>query len=393
MGLTTRKVSAVIPCLNEEESLGICIEKALACFEALGVEGEVVVGDNGSTDRSIEIAEGLGARVAHQSIRGYGAALMAAIEAAEGEFILMADADDSYDWSNLRPFIEKLEAGHDLVMGNRFAGGIEPGAMPFLHYWVGNPFLSTLARLVHNAPIRDFHCGQRGFTKEAFERMKLKTPGMEFATEMVVMAARHGMKVCEVPVKLYPDKRTRPPHLRTFRDGWRHLHFIMTYAPNYLYLLPGALAFLLGVLLQGALWRGPITVAGHYVGIHWLALGVVLTIVGFNIVNLGLLARVSLGRTASYGDALAIWLKRHYRVELGLVIGLLVFLAGFLVDCHLTYRWFTRPETMSATVHVAFVATSAIAVGVTQIFSSFLLGMLLQDWTVKLEAPIPSKES
>ena len=218
-GVTTSRVSAIIPCLDEEETLGICIRKVLSAFAELGIDGEVVVGDNGSSDNSVRIAEELGARVVHQPIRGYGAALRAAIEAANGDYLIMADADDSYDWSQIRPFIEKLDNGADFVIGNRFKGGIMPGAMPPLHKYFGNPVLSFISRLFFHVPIGDFHCGMRSFTRKAYNRMHLQTSGMDFATEMIVRAAQAGLKIEEIPIKLYPDKRSRPSHLRSFRDG------------------------------------------------------------------------------------------------------------------------------------------------------------------------------
>src|SRR3954471_13477847 len=246
-------VSAVIPCLNEEQTLAICIQKAFQAFRELGVAGEVIVADNGSTDRSVEIATNLGARVVHERRKGYGAALLRGIHESRGEIILMADADDSYDWSAIAPFVRKIREGYDLVMGNRFQGGIEPGAMPPLHRYFGNPVLSLVARVAFRSAIGDFHCGMRAFTRAAFDRMQLRTTGMEFATEMVANAAHQNLRIGEIPVVLHPDKRTRPPHLRSFRDGWRHLRFILTYAPDHLYLIPGAMMLMAGLALQATL--------------------------------------------------------------------------------------------------------------------------------------------
>jgi glycosyltransferase involved in cell wall biosynthesis len=372
------KVSAVIPCLNEEETLGICINKAWRCLKKLGVKGEVVVGDNGSTDRSVEIAESLGARVVHQLTKGYGAALTAGIEAAEGDIIIMADADDSYDWSSMGPFVEKIEEGYDFVMGNRFKGGIRPGAMPFLHRYLGNPVLSTLARIFYRAPVGDFHCGMRAFTKEAYQKMKPRTTGMEFATEMVVNSARSQLRITEIPTVLYPDKRTRPPHLRSFRDGWRHLRFIMTYAPNYLYLVPGAFLLILGVILQIALIGGPIHPLGHYVGIHFLALGSLMSLVGFNVINLGLLAKVIVAQQyPNLKQGIVKWLLNYFTLEAGLFTGAILVLAGVIIDVALLWRWLYVGGQMVDTVHLAFVATSAIVIGGNAIFNSFLLNMFI----------------
>src|ERR1051325_447175 len=234
------EVSVVMPCLNEAETLQVCIEKAQASLRELGVAGEVIVADNGSTDGSQEIAERLGARVIPVAAKGYGNALMGGILAARGTYVIMGDADDSYDFANLRPFLDKLRQGCDLVMGNRFQGGIKPGAMPPLHKYLGNPILTGIGRLLFHSPCGDFHCGLRGFDKEAVGGMELRTTGMEFASEMVVKATLHGMRITEVPTTLSPDGRSRPPHLRSWRDGWRHLRFLLLYSPRWLFLYPGA---------------------------------------------------------------------------------------------------------------------------------------------------------
>ena len=237
-------ISIVMPCLNEAETLAICIRKALAAIAATGVPGEVVIADNGSTDGSLAIAADEGARVVNVPIRGYGAALFAGFEAAHGKYILMADADDSYDFGHLTRFLAALDAGADLVVGNRFRGGIKPGAMPFLHRYLGNPVLSYLGRLLFRIPVSDFHCGIRGFRKDAMLRVNLRTTGMEFASEMIVKSSLMGLKISEVPTTLSPDGRTRAPHLRTWRDGWRHLRFLLLYSPRWLFLYPGLAATL-----------------------------------------------------------------------------------------------------------------------------------------------------
>ncbi|MGK7346825.1 MAG: glycosyltransferase family 2 protein [Candidatus Nitrospinota bacterium M3_3B_026] len=374
------KISAVMPCLNEEETVGVCVEKAFRAFEMMGVDGEVVIGDNGSTDESREIAEKLGARVVVERRRGYGSALTAAIEAARGKYIIMADADDSYDWLGIEPLYRKLENGADVVIGNRFSGGIKPGAMPFLHRYIGNPVLSFLARTISKAPVGDFHCGMRGFTKEAYRRMGLRTPGMEFATEMIIRAARAGLKIEEAPVVLYPDKRSRPPHLRTFHDGWRHLRFIMTYGPNYLYMIPGAALFLAGTALQLLLYKGSVVISGFYMGVHFLALGCLMTLVGFNVINLGVLAKVMMSIQAPDArDRLVGWLLKNFSLETGLIAGGALLAAGGAIDVALLWKWLAYDAPMEGSVHIAFVATSAIAVGVSVVFSSFLIGMLLQE--------------
>lgn len=232
--------SVVLPCLNEAETLAKCIEKAQRAFRELGIDGEVVVGDNGSTDGSQQIAERLGARVIPVAEKGYGNALRGGVVAARGKYLIMGDSDDSYDFSAISPFVGKLRQGYDLVMGNRFRGGIMPGAMPWKHKWIGNPVLSFIGRLLFHCPVRDFHCGMRGFSKDAYERMKLQTTGMEFASEMVIKSTLLQMRIDEVPTILYKDGRSRPPHLRSWRDGWRHLRFMLLFSPRWLFLYPGA---------------------------------------------------------------------------------------------------------------------------------------------------------
>ncbi len=222
-----------------------------------GVAGEVLIADNGSTDGSQAIAEGLGARVVAVPVRGYGAALITGIEAARGRFVIMGDSDDSYDFTALDPFVAKLREGYDLVMGNRFLGGIKPGAMPPLHRYLGNPVLSTIGRVFFGGPVRDFHCGLRGFDRDAIRALDLRAPGMEFASEMVVKATVQGLRVTEVPTTLSPDGRSRPPHLRSWRDGWRHLRFLLVFCPRWLFLYPGAGLFLAGLLAMALLLPGP----------------------------------------------------------------------------------------------------------------------------------------
>lgn len=374
-------VSAVIPCLNEEQTLASCIEKALRGIADLGLRGEVVVADNGSTDRSVEIALALGARVTHVKSRGYGAALLQGISAATGEIIVMADADDSYDWTAIAAFVRKVQEGYDLVMGNRFKGGILPGAMPRLHRYVGNPVLSFLARIAFRTRIGDFHCGMRAFTRSAFVRMQLKTSGMEFATEMVASASHQRLRMAEIPVVLHPDGRNRPPHLRSFRDGWRHLRFILTYAPDYLYFAPGAALLGVGVVLDAVLARGPLMVGRLYLGIHFLALGSLLTLVGFNIINLGVLAKALMAQRYSGIDSRTVRLvRRRYALEAGLLTGAALTLLGAATDAVIAAKWvLAYGVPMDSTVHLAFVATTAIVLGLNLIFGSFLVNMIVDD--------------
>ena len=373
-------VTAIIPCLNEERTLGICIEKAFAAFARRGIRGEVVVGDNGSTDRSIEIAEALGARVVHQPVRGYGAAISAAAGAARGQYLIMADADDSYDWSELDGFIDALESGAELVMGNRFAGGIQAGAMPPLHRYLGNPVLSTVARWLHRSPIRDFHCGMRGFTRDAFAKMGARSPGMEFASEMVINAHRAGLDIREVPTKLYPDKRGRPPHLRSFRDGWRHLRLIIAHAPDTMYLIPGLALLILGVFGLTVLARGPILVAGHYFGIHFVALSAMASLIGLSAILLGMLAKVAIAiYHPEHKGRVVPWLKRGRPLEWLVLSGSLLTAAGLAADTLLAFKWIFVGGPMEQSVHLVFLTTTATVAGVMMVLSAFVLKLLLDN--------------
>lgn len=256
------ELTILMPCLNEAETLATCVTKAMDYLKRSGIDGEVVIADNGSTDGSQKIAEDLGARVVAVPVRGYGAALGAGIAAAKGRFVIMGDSDDSYDFSRLDGFVERLRAGADLVMGNRFKGGIAKGAMPPLHRYLGNPVLSTIGRVLYATPVKDFHCGLRGFSRQAILGLGLTTPGMEFASEMVIRASLAGLKIEEVPTTLSPDGRSRPPHLRSWRDGWRHLKLLLTFAPFSLFFVPGLVMLALGLPAFAALMLGPVQIGG-----------------------------------------------------------------------------------------------------------------------------------
>lgn len=374
-------VSAVMPCLNEETTLALCIQKARQAFADLGIRGEVIVADNGSSDHSVAIAMKEGARVVHQPIRGYGAALIAGIEAASAEVIVMADADDSYDWKNLGPFLKKISEGYDLVMGNRFQGGISPKAMPPLHRYLGNPVLSFIARQVCKAPIGDFHCGMRAFTKSAFHRMEIDATGMEFASEMVMNAARNGLKITEIPIRLYPDKRSHPPHLRSFRDGWRHLRLIMTYAPDQVFLWPGVIMLSIGIGLMILLVQGPVNFGNLHLGIHFLALGSMLTLTGFNILSLGLVGKVIMGQKhPKLKSNILNWVKHQFTLEWGLILGGLLVITGLLIDSAILLKWLGQVgRPMQETVHPAFVASTAVVLGLNIMHGAFLINLMLRE--------------
>src|SRR5256714_522661 len=286
------EVSVLMPCLNEAETLGTCINKAKASLKSLGVNGEVIIADNGSTDGSQEIARSLGARVVNVERRGYGNALMRGIATAHGKYVIMGDADDSYDFTNLGPFLEKLRAGYDLVMGNRFMGGIKPGAMPPLHRYLGNPVLTGIGRIFFKSPAGDFHCGLRGFRREAVLGLDLRTTGMEFASEMVVKSTLHKLRISEVPTALQPDGRSRPPHLRSWSDGWRHLRFLLLYSPRWLFLYPGALLMAAGLVAGLILLQGPVVVAGVGFDAQTLLYTAAAVILGFQAVAFAVFTKV-----------------------------------------------------------------------------------------------------
>jgi hypothetical protein len=286
------ELTILMPCLNEAETLAVCVDKARGFLERTGISGEVLVADNGSTDGSQAIAEAHGARVAPIPERGYGAALIGGINAARGKFVIMGDADDSYDFENLEGMVAKLREGFDLVMGNRFKGGIKPGAMPFLHKYLGNPVLSFIGRLFYHIPVGDFHCGLRGFSRESMLKLKLQSPGMEFASEMVVKSALHGLKMAEVPTTLSPDGRSRPPHLKTWRDGWRHLKFLLLHSPRWLFVYPGLFMVALGLIGCALLAPGSVRVNPHLeLDIHTLVVACFSILIGTQLVIFGALSR------------------------------------------------------------------------------------------------------
>lgn len=333
-------VTALMPCLNEAETIATCVQKARSAIEKMGVPGEVLVADNGSTDGSIELALKHGARVVHQPMRGYGAALMAGIEMARGEVIVMGDSDDSYDWTAIAPMVDKVREGHDLVMGNRFKGTIKPGAMPFLHKYLGNPVLSFLGRLFFKAPVGDFHCGLRAFNRASMQRLQLETPGMEFASEMVVKSALHKLRFAEVPVVLSPDGRSRPPHLRTWRDGWRHLKFLLLYSPRWLFLLPGLLLVLAGVLGMTVLGQSGVVIGRYGLDIHSLAYAGAATVLGVQMVLFALFTKQLAIRSGWLPpDPKFDALMSKVSLEAGLIFSIILFILGVVLTLQAVGAW------------------------------------------------------
>lgn len=326
------ELTILMPCLNEEKTIGVCITKAQACMARLGISGEVVIADNGSTDKSVAIALSLGAKIIHVSDKGYGAALIAGIHAASGRYVIMGDSDDSYDFSSLDGFVAQLRNGADLVMGNRFSGAIHKGAMPVLHRYLGNPVLSYLGRLFCNIKIGDFHCGLRGFKKEKILTLGLACVGMEFASEMIVKAANRGLVIVEIPVDLHKDGRDRAPHLRSFRDGWRHLRFLLLASPKWLFFYPGVTIFSLSLLMFLRLVTGPLTIGSVGLDIHslvYLSAGI---IVGIQmIIFSSLLDRISESYGFQLASVMTIKLRQLLTFERALILGGLFICIGLLL--------------------------------------------------------------
>jgi glycosyltransferase involved in cell wall biosynthesis len=370
--IPTLELSIIMPCLNEAETLATCIGKARDYLERHKIAGEVLIADNGSSDGSQEIATNSGARVVPIPERGYGSALRGGIAAAKGQYIIMGDADDSYDFTNLSPFLEKLRQGYDLVMGNRFQGGIKPGAMPVLHKHLGNPVLTWLGRLFFGSPCGDFHCGLRGFSKQAIEQLNLRTTGMEFASEMVVKASLYGLKITEVPTTLSPDGRSRPPHLKTWRDGWRHLRFLLMYSPRWLFLYPGLALMFLGFV--ATIWFIP------QPKVHTLLYSATALIIGFQIVSFAIFTKAfAISEGLLPEDRKLRRFLRYINLEVGLIIGVILFLVGIGGSVYALYTWNAQlygALDPAVTMRIVIPSVTALALGVQVIFSSFFLSVL-----------------
>jgi glycosyltransferase involved in cell wall biosynthesis len=374
------KLSIVMPCLNEAETLAVCVEKAKHFLNVNEIDGEIIVADNGSTDGSQEIATMAGAKIVEVKQKGYGSALMGGVEAAQGEYVIMGDADDSYDFSKLQDFVNALDEGYDLVMGNRFKGGIMRGAMPFLHQYLGNPVLSGIARLFFKSDIGDFHCGLRGFRKDALLTLNLQTTGMEFASEMIVKATMKGLKIKEVPTILYPDGRTRPPHLRTWTDGWRHLRFLLLYSPRWLFFYPGITLTVLGILLSAFLLGGPRHIGGITLDINTLMYASFLIVLGVQALLFSLFTYV-FGVNADLlpRDNLTDKLIENAGLEKGIVISLGMILLGFASSVGALIYWGENLfGNIDPTFSMRLVIPGAVLfnLGFQTFFASFFLSIL-----------------
>lgn len=374
------ELSIVMPCLNEAETLATCIEEARRYLARSGVSGEIVIGDNGSTDGSQQIAANLGARVVEVETRGYGAALYAAIGSARGRYCIMGDSDASYDFERLDSFVEKLREGYDLVMGNRFKGGIKPGAMPWKNRYFGNPFLSFVARRFFRAPVGDFFCGLRGFSKCAFDSLDLRTTGMEFAYEMVIKARFKGLRITEVPTVLSPDGRSRGPHLRPYRDGWRTLRFMLLHSPRWLFLYPGCLLIMLG--LAGCAWLlpGPRFVHGVEFDLHTLLYAFVAVLLGFQLASFAVFTKVfAISEGLLPEDPRINRAFRYITLETGLAVGALLIVIGIAGSAFAVAGWSRQGFgnlDFDYMLRIVMPSVFSLTLGVQTACSSFFLSIL-----------------
>ncbi len=377
------KLTVLMPCLNESETLERCIQKAHKGAQASrAVDSyEIVVADNGSTDGSQDIARANGARVVDIPIRGYGAALQGGIKAAYGEYVIMADSDDSYDFSVLEPFLEQLDAGYDLVMGTRMKGRIMPRAMPVLHQYLGNPVLTFIGNLFFKVRLSDFHCGIRAFRRDAMLALNLRTTGMEYASEMVISAALNDMKRTEIPVTLYPDGRSRPPHLRTWRDGWRHLRFMLLYSPRWLFLYPGLLLLAFGGLISLPLFFAPLRLGPITLDVHTLLITATLMVIGVQLVFLAVFARTYAARIGVLPPNIRLEaILERFTLGSGLILGAAMMLVGLVIYAVSFFSWagtgFSPILDYQSTLRAVILGTLILLSGISVFFNSFVISLL-----------------
>jgi glycosyltransferase involved in cell wall biosynthesis len=380
MNPQTTELTILMPCLNEAETIEVCVQKARTYLASANITGEVLIADNGSTDGSQRLAMAAGARVIDVPVKGYGSALINGIIAASGKYVVMGDADDSYDFSALDPFVAKLRTGSELVMGNRFAGGVMPGAMPPLHRYLGNPVLSFIGRLLFQSPIRDFHCGLRGFSRDAMLRLDLKSPGMEFASEMIVKATLAKLRISEVPTILHPDGRSRPPHLRSWRDGWRHLRFLLMMSPRWLFLYPGLALLLTGLATTAAIMARPLVIHGIAFDIHTMLYSGAAAIIGAQLVLFAGISRAIgiIKKTLPVTPAVE-RIYSMFTLERGLLTGLAIFLLGLTLAVLSVMKWadfqFAALDPRDV-MRLAIPSVTMMVLGLEVVFASFVLSFI-----------------
>lgn len=373
------ELTILMPCLNESKTLKTCINKAKLFLITHHIDGEILIADNGSTDGSQDIAREAGARVVDIDEKGYGAALIGGCNAALGKYVIMGDSDDSYNFLNLMPFVEKLREGYELVMGNRFKGGIEPGAMPPLHRYIGNPVLSFIGRVLYHSNIKDFHCGLRGYNRESILKLNLHTTGMEYASEMVVQATLHKLKICEVPTTLRKDGRDRPPHLRSWSDGWRHLTFLLMHSPNWLFLYPGLIFFIIGLVFSIVLTIGPVTLGSTTFSINTLLYSAMSTILGLQLILFFVLTKKYAAKTKfipiTKFDKKLIKFTMNKGILVGaclLFLGIAGAIASVVIWSDTGFGNLTPEHMFRLTIPVLIL----IVCGIQLMFNSFFLGIL-----------------
>jgi glycosyltransferase involved in cell wall biosynthesis len=374
-------VSVVVPCLNEEKTVVICIEKALASFRKLKISGEVVVVDNGSSDRSAELAAAAGARVVRHDVRGYGAALRRGFHEASGKYVIMGDADNTYDYADLGRFIALLDQGADLVMGSRLRGRIEPGAMPWSHRWLGTPVLTFVLNRFFGARISDANCGMRGFRKEAVERLNLQADGMEFASEMVIRAAQRRLRIAETPITYYPSPPDRVPHLNSFRDGWRHLRFMLIWCPKYLFFIPGLILLLGGLAMASLSLLGNVIIFRIPLGLSSAMFSSAMMLVGMQVIMFGISAAIVNRRMGwTEADRVSRWVQKRFTLERGLVGGLLILLIGVVLGLTAIVMLFNRADTQPGIdvplTRMAIIAVFLTLFGIQVVFGAFYVSFL-----------------
>jgi glycosyltransferase involved in cell wall biosynthesis len=369
------ELSVVMPCLNEEKGVGVCIRKIIEVFAREHLRAEVIVCDNGSSDRSVEVARAAGARVVTEPLPGYGAAYLRGLREAKGTYIIIGDSDNTYDFNDIPLFLKPLRQGFDFVIGSRFKGTIHEGAMPWPHRYIGNPILSGMTRFYFRTSLSDIHCGMRGFSADALRKMRLHTAGMEFATEMVVAAITNDLKIQEVPIHYYA--RQGASKLKAFSDAWRHVRFMLLYCPVWLYFIPGLAGFALGMLMLLLLVRGPFILMGHAWDTHVMVFGSVITILSYQLLHLGIYAHTfAVEQEFIKKDAFITFFQRHFHLERGLLAGGVLFLTGLSITVFIFMEWFSKNFGSLSRVREAILAMTLLVIGLQTIFSSFFISLL-----------------
>ncbi|MFH1397405.1 MAG: glycosyltransferase family 2 protein [Candidatus Omnitrophota bacterium] len=369
------EVSVVMPCLNEEEGIGICLKKIKEVFAKEKINGEIVVADNGSTDRSLAICKEIGARVFFEPVPGYGSAYLRGLREAKGKFIIIGDSDNTYDFYDILKFLKALREGYDFVIGSRFKGKMEKRAMPWTNRYIGNPVLSGMCRLFFKTSLSDIHCGMRAFTYEAYHKMELISLGMEFATEMVVAALQNNVKMCEIPVDYHPREGTSK--LKPFSDAWRHIRFMLLYCPLWLYFIPGMLGLILGMVILLLLLKGPFLFLGRYWDIHPMVFASVISILSYQILNLGIYAHTYAirERFLKY-DKFTLFFQHYFTLEKGLILGMVLFLIGSTINLLIFIEWFSKNFGALYRIRESILAMVMLVIGLQTIFSSFFISLL-----------------